>query len=268
MLKSRLYELELRKLQADRDKARVRQDRHRVGHQIRSTCSTVAHSRPAHWVEKGDTQRCSTEISTFHSPRASSRAFNRDHVRSAGCAGRNQIIAERRAKLAELRRRGRCIRTIPRASTRGRPYKAWDGKSTRDRTEAVNVALRGADAQATSRQGKLRDSAGHERKHPALRDATTRSERWDTKHSSTTTPRRYPRSTRNTFQTRKGELSVKVTELRLLVKALRPLPEKFHGLADQEQKYRQRYVGPHHERGDARRVPHAQPHRAGDPRIP
>jgi len=33
-----------------------------------------------------------------------------------------------------------------------------------------------------------------------------------------------------------------VTELRLLVKALRPLPEKFHGLADQEQKYRQRYV--------------------------
>ncbi len=33
-----------------------------------------------------------------------------------------------------------------------------------------------------------------------------------------------------------------MTELRLLVKALRPLPEKFHGLADQEQKYRQRYV--------------------------
>jgi lysyl-tRNA synthetase class 2 len=37
-------------------------------------------------------------------------------------------------------------------------------------------------------------------------------------------------------------LSVKVSELRLLVKSLRPLPEKFHGLADQEQKYRQRYV--------------------------
>src|SRR5437660_1235863 len=44
------------------------------------------------------------------------------------------------------------------------------------------------------------------------------------------------------FKTRTGELSVKVTDLRLLVKALRPLPEKFHGLADQEQKYRQRYV--------------------------
>src|SRR5258708_6776070 len=44
------------------------------------------------------------------------------------------------------------------------------------------------------------------------------------------------------FKTNTGELSVNVTELRLLVKALRPLPEKFHGLTDQEQKYRQRYV--------------------------
>jgi lysyl-tRNA synthetase class 2 len=44
------------------------------------------------------------------------------------------------------------------------------------------------------------------------------------------------------FKTRTGELSVRVTELRLLAKALRPLPEKFHGLTDQEQKYRQRYV--------------------------
>jgi lysyl-tRNA synthetase class 2 len=44
------------------------------------------------------------------------------------------------------------------------------------------------------------------------------------------------------FKTRTGELSLKVTSLRLLAKALRPLPEKFHGLSDQEQRYRQRYV--------------------------
>jgi lysyl-tRNA synthetase, class II len=44
------------------------------------------------------------------------------------------------------------------------------------------------------------------------------------------------------FKTRTGELSVKVSGLRLLTKSLRPLPEKFHGLADQEIKYRQRYV--------------------------
>ncbi|HEY8355736.1 MAG TPA: lysine--tRNA ligase, partial [Methylophilaceae bacterium] len=44
------------------------------------------------------------------------------------------------------------------------------------------------------------------------------------------------------FKTKTGELSVKVQQLRLLTKSLRPLPEKFHGLQDQEVKYRQRYV--------------------------
>ncbi|RRN57211.1 lysine--tRNA ligase [Pseudoxanthomonas sp. SGNA-20] len=43
-------------------------------------------------------------------------------------------------------------------------------------------------------------------------------------------------------RTRTGELSVKATSLRLLVKSLRPLPDKWHGLADVEQRYRQRYV--------------------------
>ena len=44
------------------------------------------------------------------------------------------------------------------------------------------------------------------------------------------------------FKTKTGELSIKVDTLRLLTKSLRPLPEKFHGLADTEQKYRQRYL--------------------------
>jgi lysyl-tRNA synthetase class 2 len=44
------------------------------------------------------------------------------------------------------------------------------------------------------------------------------------------------------FKTKVGELSIKVTNLRLLTKSLRPLPDKFHGLSDQETKYRQRYV--------------------------
>jgi lysyl-tRNA synthetase class 2 len=43
-------------------------------------------------------------------------------------------------------------------------------------------------------------------------------------------------------RTRTGELSVKVDQLRLLTKSLRPLPDKWHGLADVEQRYRQRYV--------------------------
>ncbi len=44
------------------------------------------------------------------------------------------------------------------------------------------------------------------------------------------------------FKTKTGELSVRVSTLRLLTKSLRPLPDKFHGMSDQEQKYRQRYV--------------------------
>ena len=44
------------------------------------------------------------------------------------------------------------------------------------------------------------------------------------------------------FKTKTGELTIQARILKLLVKSLRPLPEKFHGIADQELKYRQRYV--------------------------
>ncbi|MBP6501750.1 MAG: lysine--tRNA ligase [Rhodoferax sp.] len=44
------------------------------------------------------------------------------------------------------------------------------------------------------------------------------------------------------FRTRTGELSIHAVQIRLLVKSLRPMPDKFHGIHDQEVKYRQRYV--------------------------
>ncbi|MGH8254425.1 MAG: OB-fold nucleic acid binding domain-containing protein, partial [Steroidobacteraceae bacterium] len=44
------------------------------------------------------------------------------------------------------------------------------------------------------------------------------------------------------FRTRTGELSIRVTGVTLLAKSLRPLPDKWHGLADTETRYRQRYV--------------------------
>ena len=44
------------------------------------------------------------------------------------------------------------------------------------------------------------------------------------------------------FKTKTGELSIHATSIRLLTKSLRPMPDKFHGVADQELKYRQRYV--------------------------
>lgn len=48
--------------------------------------------------------------------------------------------------------------------------------------------------------------------------------------------------TGNVFRTQVGELSVKATSFTFLTKALRPMPEKFHGLQDVEQRYRQRYL--------------------------
>ena len=44
------------------------------------------------------------------------------------------------------------------------------------------------------------------------------------------------------FKTKTGELSVEASELQMITKSLRPLPEKFHGLTDTETRYRQRYV--------------------------
>ena len=44
------------------------------------------------------------------------------------------------------------------------------------------------------------------------------------------------------FRTKTGELSIRVNEIRLLVKSLYPLPEKYHGLTDVETRYRQRYL--------------------------
>ncbi|WP_062107731.1 lysine--tRNA ligase [Bacillus niameyensis] len=48
--------------------------------------------------------------------------------------------------------------------------------------------------------------------------------------------------TGNVFKTKVGELSIKAKDFQLLTKALRPLPDKFHGLKDVEQRYRQRYL--------------------------
>ncbi len=70
------------------------------------------------------------------------------------------------------------------------------------------------------------------------------------------------------FRTRTGELSVRVEALRLLAKSLRPLPDKWHGLADTETRYRQRYVDLIVSEASRERVPHAHAHRALPARLP
>lgn len=156
----------------------------------------------------------------------------------------NQIIAERRAKLAAIRAQGPAFpNDFARTHLAGdlrRQYDALD----RDALEAtpVEVAVAGrmmlkrvmgkvAFATVQDGSGRIqffvaRDDAGE----AALEDF----KRWDIGDLIA--------ARGQLFKTQKGELSVRVKDLRLLAKSLRPLPDKFHGLEDREQRYRQRYV--------------------------
>jgi lysyl-tRNA synthetase class 2 len=156
----------------------------------------------------------------------------------------NQIIAERRAKLAALRASGQAypndFRRDALAGDLHAQYDAVENAELEPRMVHVSVAGRmmlkrvmGKACFATLQDGSDRiqlyvtlDGVGA----PTL-DAF---KRWDLGDIVA--------ATGTLFKTKTGELSVKCSEVRLLCKALRPLPEKFHGLTDTEQKYRQRYV--------------------------
>ena len=156
----------------------------------------------------------------------------------------NQIIAERRARLAELRRHGSAFpNDFPREHLAADLHKAWDGKSNEE-LEPENIAVSVAGRIMLKREhGKasfatIQDLSGRIQLYVTF-DAVgeigyNQFKQYDLGD--------IVGATGTLFKTKRGELSVKVSRLRLLVKSLRPLPEKFHGLADQEQKYRQRYV--------------------------
>jgi lysyl-tRNA synthetase class 2 len=156
----------------------------------------------------------------------------------------NQIVAERRAKLAALREKGPAFpNDFARTHLAAELHDAYDVRSREELEQAaVEVAvagrmmlkrLMGKASFATVQDGSGRiqffvtDADAGAAAHEEFR-------RWDIGDIV---------GARGTlFKTNRGELSVRCRELRLLAKALRPLPDKFHGLADQEQRYRQRYV--------------------------
>ena len=156
----------------------------------------------------------------------------------------HQIIAERRAKLAEIRAAGVAFPNdfVPTHKALAL-HEANDGREATDfdaETAVVSIAGRmmlkrvmGKASFATVKDGSgliqlyvSTDAVG-----AAAYAAFKRYDLGDIVAASGTL-----------FKTRTGELSIKVTAIRLLTKSLRPLPDKFHGLADQEVKYRQRYV--------------------------
>jgi lysyl-tRNA synthetase class 2 len=156
----------------------------------------------------------------------------------------NQIIAERRARLTELRKHGAAFpNDFTREHLAADLHSAW-GDRTNEELEPKNIAVSVAGRVMLKRvMGKasfatVQDMSGRIQLY-VTRDGVGEAEYEEFK--------RYDLgdivgAKGTLFKTKTGELSVKVSQLRLLVKSLRPLPEKFHGLADQEQKYRQRYV--------------------------
>jgi lysyl-tRNA synthetase class 2 len=156
----------------------------------------------------------------------------------------NQIIAERRAKLTALRAQGHAYpNDFRRDALAGDLHANCDGKANEE-LESLRVAATVAGRMMLKRvMGKacfatLQDMSGRIQLYVTLdalgANALDAFKHWDLGD--------LVGATGTLFKTKTGELSVKVTAIRLLAKALRPLPEKFHGLTDQEQRYRQRYV--------------------------
>ena len=155
----------------------------------------------------------------------------------------NEQIAQRRAKLAELRRDGYPFpNDFRRNVTAGELHAEYGGKDPAA-LEAAPVRVKVAGRMMTRRiMGKasfchVQDMSGQIQlylQRNALGDAYEAFRKWDIGD--------IVGAEGTLFKTRTGELSVKVDGVRLLTKALRPLPAKFHGLVDQEARYRQRYL--------------------------
>jgi len=156
----------------------------------------------------------------------------------------NQIIAERRGKLATLRKAGAAypndFRRDALAADLHAHYDELDHDALESRAIRISIAGRMMLKRVMGKASfaTLQDMSGRIQLY-VTRDALGEEvyeafKHWDLGD--------IVGARGALFKTRTGELSVRVAELRLLAKAVRPLPEKFHGLTDQEQKYRQRYV--------------------------
>jgi len=156
----------------------------------------------------------------------------------------NQIIAERRAKLAALRARGPAYPNDFRRDALAADLHARYDAKPNEELESLGVSVAVAGRMMLKRvMGKacfatLQDMTGRIQLYVTLdavgADALDAFKHWDLGD--------IVGATGTLFKTKTGELTVKAQSIRLLSKALRPLPEKFHGLTDQEQRYRQRYV--------------------------
>ena len=163
---------------------------------------------------------------------------------SAAGADESSVIAERRTKLAALRTAGQAYpNDFHRDALAGHLHAAWGAKDNAELDPAaIRVAVAGrmllkrvmgkaCFATIADMSGRLQLYVTLDGVGAATLDAFKHWDLGDIVGASGTL-----------FRTKSGELTVRCDAVRLLAKALRPLPEKFHGITDQEQRYRQRYL--------------------------
>ena len=163
---------------------------------------------------------------------------------TAAVPDENHLIAERRAKLAALRTQGVAFPNDFVPADRAQALHAQYGEQ-----EQATLAQAKHPASVAGRMmlkrvmGKasfatLQDSTGRIQiyldRNNLGEEVYESFKHWDTGDILAVTG--------YMFKTNKGELSIHAESARILAKSLRPLPDKFHGIADQELRYRQRYV--------------------------
>jgi lysyl-tRNA synthetase class 2 len=156
----------------------------------------------------------------------------------------NRLIAQRREKLGELREQGNAFPNDFRRNVMNAELNAEYAETSADDLKENPRRVQIAGRMMTKRvMGKasfanIRDMSGDMQLYVKRDDLPegvyAEFKRWDLGDIIA--------AEGVMFRTQKGELTVLVDNVRLLTKSLRPLPEKFHGLSDQETRYRQRYV--------------------------
>jgi lysyl-tRNA synthetase class 2 len=180
-------------------------------------------------------------MSADHKPDETARP---DPAQHAPHVDADHLVAERRAKLAELRQTANPFpNDFERRDISADIHAAHGGRS-KEELEAAPVAVQMAGRMLLKRvMGKasfatLQDMGGRMQIY-VTNDGTGADVHQAFKHWDIGDILGVEGTL---FRTRTGELTIQARSLRLLAKSLRPLPEKFHGLTDQEARYRQRYI--------------------------
>jgi len=175
--------------------------------------------------------------------------MTKQNEQAAPAQDENSIIAERRSKLAAIREQGIAFPNDFRPEHKAADLHERYGELSNEQLEADPIKIKVAGRMMLKRvMGKasfatIQDASGR-KADGRIQLYITNDNAGEATHAAF---KHYDLgdilgAEGLLFKTKTGELSVKVTALRLLTKSLRPLPDKFHGLSDHETKYRQRYV--------------------------